>query len=143
MEDSFLAEAEEEMPEVGLTPLIDVVFQLLVFFMLTSSMATSSLELNLPHATTGESEPPRDALMVEIDAEGQVALAGEQLEGSLPEALRRLQSGPDGFGQAETAPVLLRADQSTPYAAVAAIMQSLGHAGFTQIHFIYEETEAP
>ena len=53
-----------------LTPLIDVVFQLLVFFLLTASFVQPSLRLDLPSGEASD-EPDAKPILVEIDASGQ------------------------------------------------------------------------
>ncbi|MEM8710152.1 MAG: biopolymer transporter ExbD, partial [Planctomycetota bacterium] len=64
---------------IELTPLIDVVFQLLVFFLLTSSFVQPSLRLDLPRGATLD-DPDPTPIIVEIDAEGQIAVDGEIVE---------------------------------------------------------------
>lgn len=58
--------------EVELTPLIDVVFQLLVFFLLTSAFISHTIPMELPQAATGEQA--HATLAVSIDRGGQVFL---------------------------------------------------------------------
>lgn len=76
-----------------LTPLIDVVFQLLVFFMLTSVFIDPAVPLKLPGADTAEAQ--KDApLMISITADGQLHL-GDQIvaDGQLPEAIEAALKG--------------------------------------------------
>ena len=58
--------------EVELTPLIDVVFQLLVFFLLTSAFISHTIPMELPRAATGEQTPA--TIAVSIDQSGQIFL---------------------------------------------------------------------
>lgn len=58
--------------EVELTPLIDVVFQLLVFFLLTSAFISNTIPMELPQAATGEQTSA--TLAVSIDRSGQIFL---------------------------------------------------------------------
>lgn len=59
---------------VDLTPLIDVVFQLLVFFMLTSAFINPGINVELPDATTGESGEEA-TVSISIDDSGRIFLA--------------------------------------------------------------------
>ena len=59
-----------------LTPLIDVVFQLLVFFLLTASFVQPSLRLDLPSGEASD-EPDSKPIMVEIDAAGTLRVDGD------------------------------------------------------------------
>lgn len=74
---------------IELTPLIDVVFQLLVFFLLTSSFVQPSLRLDLPQGGTMDEADPTPILL-EIDADGNLALDGDPVERArLQDALER------------------------------------------------------
>lgn len=64
--------ARRRTAEVDLTPLIDVVFQLLVFFLLTSAFISNTIPMELPQAATGEQTSA--TLAVSIDHGGQVFL---------------------------------------------------------------------
>lgn len=61
---------------IDITPLIDVVFQLLLFFMLTGALASEHvLNLSLPTASTKDSIPPK-SISIEISADKTIALDG-------------------------------------------------------------------
>jgi biopolymer transport protein ExbD len=64
--------ARRRTAEVDLAPLIDVVFQLLVFFLLTSAFISNTIPMELPQAATGEQTSA--SLAVSIDHSGQVFL---------------------------------------------------------------------
>ncbi|MEM9381325.1 MAG: biopolymer transporter ExbD [Planctomycetota bacterium] len=71
-----------------LTPLIDVVFQLLVFFLLTASFVQPSLRLDLPSGEASD-EPDAKPILVEIDASGTLRVDGDVIRrDGLEEALR-------------------------------------------------------
>ncbi|MEM9443692.1 MAG: biopolymer transporter ExbD, partial [Pseudomonadota bacterium] len=83
---------------VSLTPLIDVVFILLVFFMLVSSFADwRTITVSPPLDASGQSQGFTGAVLVEVQGEGQLRLSGETL--GLDEIAGRLQrllnSAPD------------------------------------------------
>ncbi|NEX16499.1 MAG: biopolymer transporter ExbD [Halochromatium sp.] len=82
---------------IGLTPLIDVVFILLLFFMLASSLTRlHAVPLDAPSAqmVSGDRQP---ALLLRIQADGQLDLNGEAINTeALPELLRtQLQQAPN------------------------------------------------
>jgi len=136
MEMGFLedpTEAESDV-EVGLTPLIDVVFQLLVFFMLTSTFAAPALELVLPELSGDLGAPEDSALLVEISEEGAIYLDGEavaveSLPGWLGAYLAERPSLPSAT---------LRVDATTPYQRVLDVMHALSRNGIQEVHFVYE-----
>ena len=136
MEMGFLedpTEAESDV-EVGLTPLIDVVFQLLVFFMLTSTFAAPALDLVLPELSGDLDAPENTALLVEIPEGGELFLAGDAV--ALPNI-------PDWLGAyLQERPALqsatLRVDATTPYQRVLDVMHALSRNGIQEVHFVYE-----
>jgi hypothetical protein len=67
-------------PEINLTPLIDVVFLLLTFFMVTTSFIhESELEINLPEATSRLVEPAETPVHISIDQKGRIAVNGQRV----------------------------------------------------------------
>lgn len=64
---------------IELTPLIDVVFQLLVFFLLTSSFVQPSLRLDLPSGGAQDEADPTP-IVLDIDGDGNLALDGRSIE---------------------------------------------------------------
>ena len=108
----------------NLTPMIDVVFLLLVFFMLVSRFG---LDRALPLAATGSrgaySGPPR---LVEF-APGGLRLNGAEIPpDGLTDALSRLTSGPDD-------PIILRARDGADVQALVTLTEDLRRAGFTRL----------
>ena len=92
----LLARQPRRRPLIGLTPLIDVVFILLVFFMLASSyLDWRAIELTAP-SETAAGGPVEGALLIEIRPEG-VRFAGEflLLETVVQRAERRLARVPE------------------------------------------------
>ena len=91
---------------IELTPLIDVVFQLLVFFVLTSSFVQPSIRLDLPQATA-EDEADTSPIAVEIDENGRISVDGriierdrleEEIRGALGDGRRAVRlSGDEGM----------------------------------------------
>jgi biopolymer transport protein ExbD len=92
-----------------MTPLIDCIFQLLIFFMLSSTFLTPSIRLSLPTAEAG-GPPQGQQIIITLDADGQVFLnkqpsSFEQLGGQLRELL----------SESENRVVTIRADQQMTY----------------------------
>ena len=110
---------------IDLTPLIDVVFMLLLFFILASTFSAPVLQVMLPAATTGEmleSDPSR--LVFSIDETGALHHLGEPMEvDALPGLLSK---EPDG-------PVELRVDRAAPFDAFVGVMDPLRASGRTDV----------
>lgn len=123
--------------EVELTPLIDVVFQLLVFFLLTSTLLAQSIPIDLPKAATGQ-EVQR-TLAIGIDARGQIYLDGQSIERSeLRGRFRRAKQ--DADDQALRA--VIAADGQTPHAQVIEVLDMLRLEGLSNMAFQIEAAPA-
>jgi biopolymer transport protein ExbD len=115
-----------------MTPLIDVMLVLLVIFMITAPLMTSSLRLDLPQAQGAASEA-QEPLNLALDAKGQAYLDDQPLDEA---ALKdRLQAAARRNAQSE---VQLRADRAVPYGRVAELLALLQQSGLTRIGFITE-----
>ena len=123
------------MSEINMTPLIDVMLVLLVIFIITAPLMTSSLKLDLPKtdAATPTSAPAFIALAIDADGKlffGDEALAREAM-------VLRVAAAAKANPQLE---VQLRADKKVPYGQVAELLALIQAAGLTRIGFV---TEAP
>lgn len=119
-----------EEPEIGLAPLIDVVFLLLIFFMLTTSFVPQAgFSVSLPEA----SAPAREARAlpeVVIDAEGRIVVAGQVVApAGVEAALKALETDLQTEGRA----LRIRADGGARHQRVVTVMDAAAAAGFTRI----------
>jgi len=125
----------QPMSEINMTPLIDVMLVLLVIFIITAPLMTSSLKLDLPKAEgAGASNAPA-FLALAIDAEGRLFLGDEAAQ--KPQLVQRAR---DAAARDPATEVQLRADSRVPYGRVAEVIGWLQEAGLTRIGFV---TEAP
>ena len=125
------------MSDINMTPLIDVMLVLLVIFMITAPLMSSSLKLDLPKT---EGAKPSDAplyIALAIDAKGQLFYGDEPVNA---EALVRRAR--DAAQRDPSTEVQLRADTSVPYGRVAELIGLVQQAGLSRIGFI-TETAAP
>ena len=100
--------------EVNLTPLIDVVFLLLIFFVLTTTFEKEAqLKVELPTASSAENHKLKDPIEIAIDASGKIQLQdGESWQQRLREE----------SAQPQPAPITLRADRQAPHGTVVEVM---------------------
>ena len=124
----------KEDPTVDLTSLIDVVFLLLIFFMVSTTFERESvLKVDLPEASAvAEREELPDSLELIIDAQGRMYLNDQRLidseERTIRAAIEQLA------GENRDLPMILRADRETPHHFVVTAMDVAGRLGFTQIN---------
>jgi biopolymer transport protein ExbD len=121
-----------EDPELNLTPLIDVVFCLIIFFVVTTTFDDrSALNIQLPQASPSQALPVGEPLQLQIDAEGRYFVAGNEVlrrdGAALREAIVQIA------GDDRERSVILRADARTPHQAVVTAMDALGAVGFTRL----------
>ena len=125
----------QPMSDINMTPLIDVMLVLLVIFIITAPLMTSSLKLDLPRA---EGAAPSDApafVALAIDADGRLFLADQPA--GREQIVERVRAAARRDPATE---VQLRADRKVPYGRVAELIGWVQEAGLTRIGFI---TEAP
>ncbi|MDX5332769.1 MAG: biopolymer transporter ExbD [Gammaproteobacteria bacterium] len=121
-----------ESVDINLTPLIDVVFLLLIFFMVTTTFdRASELKINLPQAAQAPEEQQVDKLELVIDASGTYFLNGNELVNTKPETVRTaLEKAAAGKTDL---PVIIRADANTPHQSVVTAMDAAQRAGLTRL----------
>ncbi len=112
-------------PVIPLAPLIDVVFLLLIFFMLITHFLNPSIDLTLPSSTTSQINDNR-SVTVAIDAAGDLWLDEQQI--NWDELTPRLQGLGDG-----TSTVRLRADGGTAHRDVVRAFDCIRRAGLEDI----------
>ena len=122
----------EDEPEVNLTPLIDVVFLLLIFFMVSTTFEHQSrIQIELPEATATPEELEEESLEIVIDAQGRYFIGEEQVVNTELKTLKSAIS--KAVGDRGTIPVTIRADASTPHQAVITALDATSQLGLTQI----------
>jgi len=118
--------------EVNLTPLIDVVFLLLIFFMVTTTFdRDAKIKIDLPTTTNAVAESQKDTLELLIDNQGKYFIDGKEVLNNKPETLFRAMSmALDGWGGKSPA-LVISADASSNYQSVVTAMDIAGRLGLT------------
>jgi biopolymer transport protein ExbD len=118
--------------EISITPMIDVVFLLLIFFMVTTTFnKNTALQITLPESGSKELAP-RKLLVLSIDSKSQYYLNEQPLaDNKLSTLTHSLASV---FKDKEQA-LVINADALAPYQAVVNALDIAGRVGFVQITF--------
>jgi biopolymer transport protein ExbD len=130
----------EEDVSINLTPLIDIVFLLLIFFIVSTTFSRETeLEIALPEATRSSAlNSERAIIALEIDTQGHYRLrAGQGVEAgsglldtqSLHASLRRLSQGP------QMPTLIIHADTQASHGSVVSALDAARRAGLTRITF--------
>jgi len=127
----FASTSPIEQIEINLTPLIDVVFLLLIFFMVSTTFdTTSELKIRLPQASQQKTIDKPGKLNLLIDSKGVFYLNARQLSdtrrATLKAALERFLAGND-------LPIVIQADGQSPVQSLVTAMDVVGQLGLTQV----------
>ncbi len=123
----------KEDPTVDLTSLIDVVFLLLIFFMVSTTFERESvLKVDLPEASAvAEREELPESLELIIDAQGRMYLNDQRLIDSEERTIRAAIEQLAGANR--DLPLILRADRETPHHFVVTAMDVAAQLGFLNL----------
>ncbi len=118
--------------ELNLTPLIDVVFLLLIFFMVSTTFEKQAkLKLELPSASVEAKVADQKTVVIGIDAKGHYFINDRQLVNTsldtLKIALKKVTNGQTDI------PVTLRADAKTPHQSVVTAMDAASQLGLVKL----------
>ena len=118
--------------DVNITPLLDIVFQLLLFFILTSALVQPVIELDLPESSQSSDHLEAD-LVISADREGRIYFNDRNIALSEVETALRAFAARNSGGE-----VIFRADGALPYKDFFAILEASGAAGIENFHLAYE-----
>ncbi len=126
---------------VNLTPLIDVVFLLLIFFMVSTTFTKEThLEIDLPEATGDAVAADSQQIEILINAEGGFAINGESV---INKKLATLMSAIEKVSAGDTdLPMIITADANTPHQAVVTAMDAAGQLGFVKLSITTKNPQA-
>ena len=130
--------ASRPVADINMIPLIDVMLVLLVIFIITAPLMTTSLKLDLPKT---EGARPSDAplfIALSIDEQGRLFVGDEAVT---PEQL--LQRAREAAQRDPATEVQLRADSRVPYGRVAELIGLVQEAGLSRVGFVTEAAAGP
>jgi len=116
-------------PNVEITPLIDIVFLLLLFFMVTTQFVSlPGIKLILPGIKPGTTVTATAKIEVKVTAAGDIYVDGNPVsEANLPEAILA------GVSDPESAVVVLMADETLPHGRVVSIIDVIRRQGLRRV----------
>ena len=118
--------------ELNLTPLIDVVFLLLIFFMVSTSFTRETqIKLELPKADVEKLDSDPEVIEISIDKEGRMFMNGKALVSSNIENL--MKAIQPIISANKNTPLIISADANTPYQSVVIAMDAASQLGISNI----------
>ena len=127
----------QPMSDINMTPLIDVMLVLLVIFMITAPLMTSSLKLDLPQTDAAQPSDTPQFIAVALDRDGHYFFGDEAVDADT--FASRVAAAAKRNPQTE---VQLRADRSVAYGRVAELIGLVQKAGLSRIGFVAEPSPA-
>ena len=125
---------------INLTPLIDVVFLLLIFFMVTTTFTKETrLLITLPEANGEPAEETAQTLELLVNAEGNYAVNGQNLiNREIKTIMAALQ---DASGGNVEMLLIITADAQASHQAVVIAMDAAGQLGFSRLNIATQQTQ--
>jgi biopolymer transport protein ExbD len=138
-----MARRSQEEVGMNMTPMIDIVFQLIIFFIVTSTLDKQQFQERIklamsPHGPPIETTDPR-TITIEVDDKGNYYIARNRLSFSLLTTVLKNASAQYG----NSTPVHIRADLRTDHEYVRLVMEACGQAQIYKISFVATKEEAP
>ena len=124
---------QEEESEINLTPMLDVVFIMLIFFIVTANFIKEpGLEINRPDAETSEVQE-NAAILIAIGAAGEIYMDGRRIDVRQVKAnvIRLIAENPQGS-------VVIQADVKSTAEKIVAVMDEVREAGVVDISIASE-----
>ncbi len=131
-----------EEVSVNLTPLIDVVFLLLIFFMVSTTFTKEThLSIDLPEAAGEASADVQEQIEILINEAGEYTINARQLVDedidTLKKAIRRISDGDTSL------PMVITAHAQTPHESVVRAMDAAGQMGFIHLSITTRQPAEP
>ena len=115
--------------EVNLTPLVDVVFILLIFFLITSTFVQNpGIEVDLPEATNAPGADTERSLVLGLTTEGRIIYQGQARSLTELEDILNTQ-----FSEDSSQTIVLQADRDTAHGKVVEVMDVARQSGFERL----------
>ena len=125
---------DEIMNEINTTPLVDVMLVLLIIFLITIPVVTTSIKVDLPKEKNMVRETKPENVIISVDAKGKIFLYDTPIKNS-DDLLQRMKK----FAVMKPQPeVQIRGDGKSDFESVGRVMYAVQRAGITKVGFITE-----
>ena len=129
MKSGLMKKRDDEGPgEIDLTPMLDVVFILLIFFIVTSVFVTEAgIEVTKPEASTAEPKS-KDLILIAVTADGEIWIDGEPVDPRFIRARFELR-----LAESPNSSVVIQGDQAAQNEHVMAILRAARDAEIASV----------
>ena len=123
---------DELLTTINTTPLVDVMLVLLIIFLITIPVVTTSVKVELPQEVQQPRETKPDNIILSVNAQGQAYLYDAPVR-SNADLIKQLQTFAEKTPQPE---VQIRGDAKTDFEAVGRVLYAAQVAGLTKVRFV-------
>ena len=125
---------DDIMSEINTTPLVDVMLVLLIIFLITIPVVTTSIKVDLPQEKNTVRETKPENVIISVDVKGKIFLYDTPIKNS-DDLLQRMKK----FAVMKPQPeVQIRGDGKSDFESVGRVMFAVQRAGITKVGFITE-----
>jgi len=125
---------DEMMSQINITPLVDVMLVLLIIFLITIPVVTTSIKVDLPKEKNMVRETKPENVIISVDVKGKIFLYDTPIKNS-DDLLQRMKK----FAVMKPQPeVQIRGDGKSDFESVGRVMYAVQRAGITKVGFITE-----
>ena len=125
---------DEIISEINTTPLVDVMLVLLIIFLITIPVVTTSIKVDLPKEKNLVRETKPETVIISVDVKGKIFLYDTPIKNS-DYLLQRMKK----FSVMKPQPeVQIRGDGKSDFESVGRVMYAVQRAGITKVGFITE-----
>ena len=125
---SYKRKRSKTISDINITPFVDVLLVLLIIFMISAPMMTSSIDISLPDGSNKASKKDIKPTTISIDNEGKIYINNENIK------LAYLKQKLISYSQHDfSAPIFLKADITLDYGRVMKIVKRINDAGFKNV----------
>ena len=132
-----MARKQYDNPKAEMTPMIDVVFQLIIFFVVTLKMSDDKdSTIKLADGKNGivltQEELPPSQLTIDVAQSGRISMSNITMSDAM--IVNAVKKRVDAYGT--DFPCMIRADKNTPHRHVAKVMNLCAAAGMWKVSFV-------
>jgi biopolymer transport protein ExbD len=125
---------DEIMSQINTTPLVDVMLVLLIIFLITIPVVTTSIKVDLPKEKNTVRETKPENVIISVDVKGKIFLYDTPIKNT-DDLLNRMKK----FAVMKPQPeVQIRGDAKSDFESVGRVMYAVQRAGITKVGFITE-----
>ena len=128
--------SQQDGSQIDLTPMLDVVFIMLIFFIVTTSFVKEKgLDVNRPDENQSNNNQPSKSLSIRIDANGIITMGGREVD------VRRVVANAQTFlAENNTDSAAIQADKDTEHGLVVEVMNQVKIAGIEKVSVLVKES---